>query len=147
MHYKTVPSFALPTRGLAGYVCFLSQSAQTKSESLAPSCRLSEPQKQKTRRRELAEEYYHSSSLSSNSPQMQSTAGSPQPEQTSSSIGAPQILHGLHPHFWHILHALKRTLLISVTPTRPGNSKRTCNGAVILRCRLKKTIEFYNIFL
>jgi len=46
--------------------------------------------------------------------QMQSAGGSPQPEQTPSSMGAPQVLHGVHPHDWHIFPRLKRTLAIPI---------------------------------
>lgn len=31
-----------------------------------------------------------------------SAAGLPQPEQTLSLIGLPHVLHGLHPHVWHM---------------------------------------------
>jgi hypothetical protein len=33
--------------------------------------------------------------------------GSPQPEQTPSSMGAPQVLHGVQPHVWHIVSTPK----------------------------------------
>jgi hypothetical protein len=38
--------------------------------------------------------------------QTQSSAGSPQPLQTPSSIAAPHISQGEHPQVWHISHVL-----------------------------------------
>ena len=42
--------------------------------------------------------------------QVHSSDGFPQPEQTPFSIGPPQVLHGEHPHFWHIFNLLKKIL-------------------------------------